>query len=391
MVFMLKYSLSTVYMTILTSNLLLILIALFFRSRKVMINLGYRLLAVFVFLTFLRAIIPFEFSFTTNIYLPKYITFFIVFFRHPIFYLGSYGITIWTFCEIAWLIGSIICYAFYRKETRIFHSRVLLWGRKPQKYEHYMNILENICHTRNKKNVFRILELESIDSPQIYGIRRPYILLPANLNFSDEDMYYVLSHEANHHFHRDLLLKRIVKFLSIVYWWNPACHYLYKKASLLLEMRIDNTVAHSHEEASKYLNCLILLAERIQHSHSATRTNSVALSFSQGSRSELTQRFEMLIHRNSSPNLLLNILVFTTIFLLYISSYFYTFEATYSPPDVAETIYITDTTSYFIDNEDGTYDLYYSNIYFETVTSLDYYRDNIPVYTREEFDKLSLN
>ena len=74
---------------------------------------------------------------------------------------------------------------------------------------------------------------------------------------------------------------------------------------------------------------------------------------------------------------------------IYIISYFVIFEAYYKPNSVlTETISITDTTSYFIDNEDVTYDLYYSGIFFETVSSLDYYRDDIPIYTREEYDKL---
>ena len=83
------------------------------------------------------------------------------------------------------------------------------------------------------------------------------------------------------------------------------------------------------------------------------------------------------------------VLVFAVIFLVYLLSYFYTFEAYYSMPDATETISITDNTSYFIQNEDGSYDLYYSNIYFETVTDLNYFPDDIPIYTREEFEQLS--
>ncbi len=386
---MMDYSISTVSMTILTSNLLLILIALFFRSSKIMINLGYRLLAIFVCITFLRFILPFEFPFTKTIFLPENISFYIILLRHPFCFLGKYGISIWTLLEITWILGAIISCLRYIKEIRLFRNLILLAGRKPVKHDIYMSILDNICRTHGKKNAFRIRELDTIISPQICGIRKPYILLPAHLDFSDEDMYYVLSHEATHHFHHDLLLKCIVRIISIVYWWNPACHYLYKKASLLLEMRIDDTVAQNHEQATKYLNCLILLAEKMRNQHCPMKLDSISLSLAQSNRSELTQRFEMLIHRHTSHNLALNVFVFATVFLVYMSSYFYTFEAFYSPSDVEETIYITDNTSYFIQNEDGTYDLYYSNIYFETVTDLNYFPDDIPIYTREEFDKLS--
>lgn len=387
---MLKYSLSSVYMTILTSNLLLILIALFFHNRKVMINLGYRLLAIFVCISLLRSLFPFEFSFTRTIFLPECISPVIVIFRYPFFYIGSFDVTIWKLCELIWLIGIGIYFTRFLKEIRIFHSQVLLFGRLPAKHKYYMTVLEDICRKHGKKNKFRIRELNSIESPQIYGIRKPCILLPADLDFSDEDMYYVLSHEANHHFHHDLLLKCVVRILTIVYWWNPACHYLYRKASLLLEMRIDNTVVDTREETSKYLNCLISLAEKARTSNQLNRTGSLALSFSQSTRHELTQRFEMLIYRRTSPNLLLSVFVFAAIFIIYLLSYFYTFEAFYTTPEVAETISITEDTSYFIQNEDGTYDLYHGDVYFETVSSLEYYLDDIPIYTREEYDKLIL-
>ena len=154
-------------------------------------------------------------------------------------------------------------------------------------------------------------------------------------------------------------------------------------------MRIDDTVTQNHAEAAKYLNCLLMLTENIPPHSKTTNTNSIALSFAKNERGELTQRFEMLIHRHISQNLLLNVLVFAVIFLVYLLSYFYTFEAYYSMPDATETISITDNTSYFIQNEDGSYDLYYSNIYFETVTDLNYFPDDIPIYTREEFEQLS--
>lgn len=388
---MLKYSLSTVYMTILTSNLLLVLIALFFRRSKVMIALGYRLLAVFMCITVFRLLLPFEFLFTKTIFLPKFISVFIVLFHHPFLYIGSYGITVWTLCEIVWLIGTIVYFFRFTKEIRMFHSYVLLFGRKPAKHAQYMTILEDICRRQGKKNKFRIRELDSIETPQIYGMRKPHILLPTNLDFSDEDMYYVLAHEASHHFHHDLLLKCIIRILTIVYWWNPACHYLYRKAGLLLEMRIDDTVARTHEETSQYLSCLITLAERIKTPNTINGTPALALSFSLGNQKELTQRFEMLMHRRGSSHLWLNVFTFMAIFLIYLLSHFYTFEASYSPPEVATTIYITKDTSYFIDTEDGTYDLYHSGIFFETVTSLDYYRDDVPIYTSEEFEKLTSN
>lgn len=40
----------------------------------------------------------------------------------------------------------------------------------------------------------------------IFGIRKPYILIP-DLNFSKKEWYYILRHEIAHFYHGDLLIK----------------------------------------------------------------------------------------------------------------------------------------------------------------------------------------
>ncbi len=68
---MLYYSFSTVLMTILASNFLIILISLCFQNDKLMVTIGYKLLAVFAIFTLLRLLLPFEFPFSNNIILQK--------------------------------------------------------------------------------------------------------------------------------------------------------------------------------------------------------------------------------------------------------------------------------------------------------------------------------
>lgn len=387
---MMDYSISTVYMTILTSNLLLVLIALFFRKDKVMVNLDYRLLAVFACITFLRFLFPFEFPFTKTVFLPKILSLIVVLFRHPFFYVWGYGITLWNLLEVVWLVGGVIFTVRYVKEIRMLKRYILLKGKKPAKSEQCKAMLDEICMAYKKKNRFRILEIENLNSPKLYGIRKPYILLPANLSFSDEDMFFILSHEALHHFNRDIVLKVIVRIMSIVYWWNPACHELNTQANLLLEMRVDDNVveASDKKKTAQYLGCLLSLAEQC---HKQNSSDTLTLSFSQLDKKVLTKRFEMLMRRTMPRNQALNIAITVAILFIYVLSYFYTFEATYQTPEVAATISITKDNSYFIQNEDGTYDLYYTDIYFETVTSLEYFRDDVPVYTQEEFEQLASN
>ena len=68
---MLDFSISSVNMAILVSNLFIIFLVLIFRNRKVMFRLGLPLLVGFVILICVRMIFPVELlSISHNVYLP---------------------------------------------------------------------------------------------------------------------------------------------------------------------------------------------------------------------------------------------------------------------------------------------------------------------------------
>lgn len=68
---MLDFSISSVNMAILVSNLFIIFLVLIFRNRKIMFRLGLPLLVGFVILTCVRMIFPVELlSISHNVYLP---------------------------------------------------------------------------------------------------------------------------------------------------------------------------------------------------------------------------------------------------------------------------------------------------------------------------------
>src|SRR5699024_295739 len=104
----------------------------------------------------------------------------------------------------------------------------------------YYELLSQICEERGKKNNFRIVLFPDIQIPMYFHYKKPYIIMPQNFDCSQEDLYFILSHEMNHHFHHDLMIKYFVTILSILYWWTPFCRFLKKECDAILEMRIDN-------------------------------------------------------------------------------------------------------------------------------------------------------
>ena len=88
---------------------------------------------------------------------------------------------------------------------------------------------------------FRIVMSETIVSPCIFGIFRPYIVLPKGMDIDDQNLYFIIKHELVHYYNGDLFLKFVLSFLKIVYWWNPLIYLLYNQLVRLLEINTDRT------------------------------------------------------------------------------------------------------------------------------------------------------
>lgn len=384
---MLHYSFSTVYMAVLTSNLILILITILFRNHKMMINVGYKLLSLFVALTALRFVLPFEFPFTNTVFLKEFetLSMAITSVRKSFIPLGTHTFSLWDIFEMIWIIGffiNLIHYFRLHRKTRYF---ILANSLDVTEQEPYRSTLDRICRERSKKNPFRVLTVNGINTLMVYGIFTPHILIPEGLELPEEKWYYILSHEASHHFHHDLLIKTLTRFVTMVYWWNPASHILNKQVDVILEMRVDNIVAaYSQETIIKYLHCLTELGELALKKN--VLPNAVTLSLLTAEDSSLIQRYHMLASAGKRKNLIINAGLFALIIGVYAASHLYIFEASYIPPEIRETTFsATADNCYAILKEDGTYDVYLMDLFIENVASLEYYPPEVPVYPESEF------
>lgn len=373
-------------MAVITSNILLILITILFRNHKMMMNTGYKLLALFIALTTLRFVFPFELPFTVTVLLDrfKFLSGIIAFFQHGIMTLGTREISLWHIFEGVWLIGFIINlmhYILLHKKTRYL---ILANSLDVTKEEPYHSMLERICREQGKKNPFRVLTVSGLNTFMIYGIFHPCILIPKNWELSEDKWYYILSHEVSHHFHHDLLIKALTRFVTMIYWWNPAGCVLNKQADVILEMRADNVVAaYSKETIVHYLHCLTELGELATRQNAFP--NAVTISLLTAEDSALIQRYHMLTSTGKKKNIFVNIILCTLFISIYAASHFIIFEAYYTSPEAAESIPQTENNTYAVLKENGTYDIYYLHYFIENVDSLEYYFSDIHIYTEKEF------
>lgn len=384
---MLYYSVTTVFMAVLTSNLIIIAIAICFKSNKILLSVGYKLLAVFLIFTLIRFAFPFEIEKTfdlgigRNIILPEFLSIILTYFRMPFVKPFGFEISLWTLFEVIWVIGIIYQVVRYLRELYKYEYFVACWSEDITEEEPYRSCLAKACGDR--KNRFQILKIPGIPSPCLYGIRRPRILIPAEMKITDKDLYYVLRHEVSHHYHHDLVIKRIVSILSMLYWWNPVCSVFQKQVNKLLEIRIDDSLVQNDPKISlEYLSALVHIVENMDGSIKGS--NDFIVSLSQKNSSALAQRFEMVCNKKPRANILLSVGLLALIIAMYIGSYLVTFENLYliENKEVENTAALVDSI-YAVPRDDGTYDIYYGDFFIENVETLKNHDPDIPIYNQQ--------
>lgn len=372
-----NFSFSTLLMAFLASNILVVFIALCFRRQKILLSVGYKVLVVFLFLTILRFIFPIELPVAKTVQIPGFLSPVITFLRHPFFRPLGLRLSPWFVFIIVWVIGSLHYLRLYIKDCIAMRSLVAGAIKEATYEEPYASLLAQICGRR--RNRFRILITGSIETPCLYGIVRPYILLPKDMPLTREELYYVLRHEVTHHNYHDLLTKRVVRIMFIIYWWNPACRMLRKQVELLLEMRIDGTLVKKDQNvAQEYMMTLFRVADlAIDNKYQLPAGDKISMA-GEGS-SALSQRIDMMLRERKKANALLAVALCALITMIYLGSYLFTFESRYALQGIVENTFSTPDKIYAVQKEDGTYDIFLFDVLIENVESLDGYPADIQI------------
>lgn len=380
---MIRFGLSSVLMTVLVSNLLLVVISLLYRNEKILARIGFRLTAMFCIITLIRLVIPLELPFAKTVIYPASISNAISKVRHLHSILPGLQISIWYVFCLVWLAGSIYFL------SRLFYSQhkvrvlVRMHSKDVTKQEPYASILQDLCTEKQRKRI-RMRTTKFVNVPMIMGLRNALILLPADIDSSDEDVMFALRHEVYHYVHHDLWLKFAVNCLIAAYWWNPFTHLLRKQISVLLEMRVDDSIISEGEDSTiGYLSSMLHYMDDTPQENDSSQYMGLALK----KKSNLVRRLHMIQSKGKRHDYLLSVMMVLIVSGIYIGSYLYIFENSNYIPEINEAdTYITprDDDCFAIQNDDGTYTIYLSGLGInETVDSLEYYK-GIKVYSSKE-------
>lgn len=381
-----EFSLSTMLMAVFSSTIIIIFTAVCFCNRNLLVSFGYKMFAVLLGITFLRVVLPIQFPFTANIVLPETFSRAISFLGYHFYQSEHLNISVWFIFELVWAIGILVGLSIFLTRQLIFNHQVVWNSRNLSSDERYCRLLEEICGDR--PNPFWVFELNGLEVPVLYGIRHPRILIPAGLEIPDKELRYLLSHEATHHYHHDILIKLGLNLLTIVYWWNPACYVLRAQLDAVLEMRVDNRVAGStFDSRFGYLNCLVYVAE-IDVDRKVKRikppANSIAL-FNMRRFNSLINRFDIMGRTPKRYARPLHIAALVMTVSLYLLSYTFIFEARYTGREKGVVARDTSSTGFYaVLSEENKYEIYYGNYLVDIVDTLENYYDEMIVYNSLE-------
>lgn len=367
---MLNYSFSTVLMTILASNLLIAVIVGCFRNQKILLSVGYRLVLAFLVLTALRFLFPFELPFARNVYFPNWLSAAVAFVRHVFFTLGPIEVSVWLILECVWGGGSVYYFCrFCRRKAKLKHYLVR-YGRNVSREEPYRTMMADICGGR--RNPIWVVRATYFGTPVQCGTVHPYIVLPAHLDISDKELYYVLRHETAHYYNHDALMKDVVSIIRVIYWWNPLCKYLEEQMDVVLEMRVDNSlVKGSDAEREAYCNTLNHISEELKGESNLPGSGS-AISMARCGGDDLRYRYSMMQGGQKRKGALLCALS-GFVAAVYVVSYCFALEAFHMACREAEILHNAPSEYYAVLQEDGSYGVYVNDYFIGYVDNLDEY------------------
>lgn len=382
---MIRFSFSSTFIAALACNLILIILSLLYRKKNLLPYFDLGFLGFFLVLAASRIFFPFELlPITHNIFWPQIISRFISWFLHPQFVIGSHTYSLWNFSVLISSVISSILLIRYILEIFHFHQWIRTYGTEIAADAKEQTVLRQILSSQKKQMQVQLMTLPLISTPMVCRYHKRTILLPENLSLSEEELYYVLRHELSHLYHHDLELKALVHLIQIVYWWNPFCYLLKRQTDLLLEMRIDTSIAKTKAAKETYLSCLLTVAKE----EKADFSSPFAISFCTSGSSSLVKRFELLTsNRNSSKaGKAAKVLLAAFLLILYFSSFYFIIEASSIPKELMNEDVTLQTADniYIIKNDSGTYDVFLNNKFLETTDSLEYYRKDLQIYENYE-------
>lgn len=365
-------------MSLLWFNIYIIIINAFRKKDNFIVSFSTFPLVFFLLLSIFRLIFNFEVPGaiivrSTNVF-PKLYDFIInpLYFKKTSVNILQLFIVIWIIITIILIVNSILKY-------KIFKNNIKRINRSRNKNN--QQVFNKLLNQKKMKNKMEIIQHDNISSPFILGITKGEIYIP-NINFSQEELEYIISHETYHFLGKDFLKKIVIQSMKYVFWWNPFAHLFANNFNHILEIQCDlkTTADFSDEKKIRYLESITKIIDN--SARNTIELSSVPNFIGMGDIDSLKQRFRIVLNykeKRKVSNIGLCLLALS----LYAASYFIIIQPYYNPNNSELQEEETISNSFIIEKSDGNYDIYIDNIFNHSIKDLRYLKEglgNLPIY-----------
>ena len=309
-----------------------------------------RYICVLLTAIIVRILLPVEFGFTITLFSRHLLTGLRDFMFSGL-RLGGCYLSVGQILLAMWIAGAV-CSIFIRIREYVHSIHII--EKCPGYFKHDVaTIIRRINSECGKEGKFCVLLVPGIQSPSIFGLVKPKILMPGG-DYTEEEIYYILKHEMLHYYQHDMLVKILCEVFCAVYWWNPAVFVLKKLVARVVEIRVDCllTAGFSEEEKIRYLQCIV----KSMRSGMQERT-SLMITFAAQRGEAMMQRFGCIWENHWAEKGRKGLFIAVSSCLLFMASMLFVVEPWYEV-DIPGTFEYPDSETSYLLEQDGYYEVY---------------------------------
>lgn len=232
--------------------------------------------------------------------------------------------------------------------------------------EHVQHLVDEVKRIVKKDIDVSVFIVDNIDTPFGFGMFRKKILLP-RIDYSEEELLYILLHEYIHFANRDIFVKLLVSLFCMIFWWDPVAHLLKQDLEQTLEIKCDLSVAKclNMEERACYLRTII---STLKHSNLQNTPPCAATAFFNGNGNaevEVKERFRAVMNCNKGKVYQVANTLIMCVFVLFLClSYSIIPQPIFDAPESTEqdAVDFDPSSSYIIQDKNGGYWLYVDSV-----------------------------
>lgn len=260
---------------------------------------------------------------------------------------------------LVWAVGSILLFAQFLIR---YHRGKRDIDRLPkQENQVLQKILDELQRGNKRRILIQVLCCSGLSTPCGIGLLRRQILLPSQ-EYTEEELFHILSHELQHFQTHDLLVKWMIRVFQCLFWWNPLVYLLGKDMDQVLEIKCDLSVVknYSRQETLAYMRTIKNQLEQAIHTEKIVPVASASL-VGNFAMSNVEERF-LYLAESLKPNQRkeLSKPAFAVLFVaLIMASYSFVLQSSYEAPELDENgekiQYMQEDEIKLLHKKDGSY------------------------------------